>query len=245
VTNTIVKGEPNSLYPQVGIKYTSGVTGFVNNSRITGNYYTPAPSQSYGILLTDAGTDTPGALTGSGDIITGNGFAAYNANADNSAVRDGAPFAVSHSYLGTGDPVPGGPADPSTGLEAISGPDSSGAPTVTVTGRLSSPPAVPTRVGRIVDSAPSAEVADPERGSVFQVGSTVHPLIRATDDFAVQSATLIVNGTEIGTATAAPYQLSWTPSPADAGKHVKFQALVVDSSGNATLSSPVIYAVAP
>jgi hypothetical protein len=245
VTNTVIKGSPNSLYPQVGIKYTSGVTGFVNNSRITGNYYTPAPAQSYGILLTDAGTDTAGALTASGDIITGNGFAAFNANADNSAVRSGAPFVVSGSYLGTGDPVPGGPADPSTGLEAISGPDTTQAATVTVTGRLSSPPrTVPTGVGRIVDSAPTAEVADPGRGSVLKVGSTVYPLVRGTDDFAVQSATLMVNGTPIGSTTTAPYEFSWTPSAADAGKHVKFTALVIDSAGNTTLSKPVIYSVA-
>jgi hypothetical protein len=239
VTGTVVKGEPNSLYPQVGVKYTSGVTGFVNNSRITGNYYTPAPSQSYGILSTDAGTDTAGALTASGDVITGNGFAVYNANADNSAVREGAPFAVSGSYLGTGH-------TPRTGLKAVSGPDSTGAATVSVTGLRSSPPGkVPTGVGRIADHAPTAEVADPGRGSEFQVGSTVYPLIRGTDDFAVQSATLIVDGAKVGSTTTAPYQLSWTPSSKDAGKHVTFQALVVDSSGNATRSKPVTYTVAP
>jgi hypothetical protein len=233
VTNTVVNGTPNSPYPQVGIKYTSGVTGFVKNSRITGNYYQPAPARSYGILLTDAGTDAAGALAASGDIITGNGFAAYNANADNSAVRSGAPFAVSDSYFGPGAP-------------AISGPDSTGAATVAVTGRRSSPPqTVPSGVGRIVDSAPTAEVADPGLGSVLPVGSTVHPLVRGTDDFAVRSATLMVDGTPIGTTTTAPYEFSWTPSAAQARKHVMLRALVVDSSGNTTLSKPLIVAVAP
>ncbi|MFC0504846.1 Ig-like domain-containing protein [Micromonospora costi] len=246
VTDTVVKGTPNSVYPQAGVEYTSGVTGFVNNSRIIGNYYTPAPSQSYGILLADAGTDTAGALTASSNIISGNGFAVYNANADNSAVRDGAAFAVSDSYLGTGNPVPGGPADPSTGVEAISGPDSTGAATVTIAGLRSSPPrTVPTGVGRIVDSAPTAELIDPGRGTVFQVGSTVHPLVRGTDDFAVQSATLMVNGTPVATTTTAPYEFSWTPSAADAGKQVKLRALVVDSSGNTRRSSPVNYKVGP
>ncbi|BCJ59148.1 Ig-like domain-containing protein [Micromonospora endophytica] len=246
VTDTVVKGVPNSVYPQTGIKYASGVTGFVNDSRITGNYYLPEPAKSYGILLTDAGTDTAGALTASGDILTGNGFAAYNANADNSAVREGAPFVVSGSYLGKGKPVPGGPAVPSTGVEAISGPDSTGAATVTLTKLQSSPPrAVPTGVGRTVDLAPSAEVADPGRGSVFQVGTPVYPLVRGTDDFAIASASLLVNGTKVGTTSTAPYQFSWTPGPKDAGKKVTFQALVVDSAGHKTLSKPVVSTVAP
>ncbi|GAA4568957.1 hypothetical protein GCM10023193_51710 [Planotetraspora kaengkrachanensis] len=239
VTGTVVTGKPNSLFPQAGVKYTSGVTGFVNDSRITGNYYTPAPSQSYGILLTDAGTDTAGALTASGDILTGNGFAVYNADAGNTAVREGAPFALSGSYLGTGHKT-------RTGLKAVSGPDSTGAATVAVTGLRSSPPrGVPTGVGRVADHGPTAEVADPGRGSVFQVGSTVHPLIRGADDFAVQSASLLVDGTKVASTTTAPYLLSWTPGPKDAGRHVTFQALVVDSSGNATRSSPVTYTVAP
>ena len=232
VTNTVIRGTPNSLYPQVGIKYTSGVTGFVRSSRITGNYYPPAPAQSYGILLTDAGTDAARALMASGDILSGNGFAAYNADADNTAVRSGAPFTLSDCYLGRG-------------ATAISGPDSTGAPSVIVTRRRSTPPpTVPTGVGRIVDAAPAAEVADPGRGSLLHVGSTVYPLVRATDDFAVQSATLLVNGTPIGTTTTAPYEFSWTPTAAEAGKHIMLRALVVDLSGNTTLSKPAIYAVA-
>ncbi|GAA4588127.1 hypothetical protein GCM10023194_38920 [Planotetraspora phitsanulokensis] len=240
VTGTVVTGKPNGLYAQVGVKYTSGVTGFVKDSRITGNYFTPAPSQSYGILLTDAGTDTAGALTASGDILTGNGFAVYNADAGNTAVRLGAPFTVSGSYFG---PIAGGPR---TGPKAVSGPDNTGAATVVVTGLRSSPPhKVPAGAGRVADHAPTAEVADPGRGSVFQVGSAVHPLIRGVDDFAVQSASLIVDGTKVASTTTSPYRLSWTPGPKDAGRHVTFQALVVDSSGNATRSKPVTYTVAP
>jgi hypothetical protein len=233
VTNTVVTGTPNSLYPQVGVQYTSGVTGFVNDSRITGNSYLPDPARGYGILLTDASTDTAGALTATGDVITGNGVAVYNANADMSAVREGAPFVVSRSYLGEGGPI-------------ISGPDSTGAATVSIVKPLPEPALkVPTSVGKVADYAPTAEVADPGRDTVLKVGSTVHPLIRATDDFAVQSATLLVDGIPVGTASVAPYLLSWTPPLADAGKHVRLQALVTDSSGQKTLSDPVVYAVTP
>jgi len=236
VTSSVVQGTPNSLYPQVGIKYTSGVTGFVQDTRVTGNYYQPDPAKSYGILLTDAGTDNPGGLTASGDIITGNGMAAYNANADNSAVREGEPFAVSGSYLGKGDLA-----------SVISGPDSAGAATVTVSKvlPLAALNKVPTSEGQVADLPPTAQVADPGSGTVLHVGTPVSPLVRGTDDFAVQSAVLLVNGREVGMSTIAPYLFSWTPTAADAGHVVMLQARVTDSSGHTTLSAPVFYKVAP
>ncbi len=232
VTGTVVTGTPNALYPQVGIQYTSGVTGFVRTSRITGNDFTPAPARSYGILLTDAGTDLPGGLTASGDVITGNGVAVSNANADDSEVRSGSPFAVSRSFLGKG------------GTPVVSGPDAAGDATVTLTHRLGSAPhGVPTTVGRVADSAPTAAVIDPGKG-VVQVGATVHPLVGATDDFAVRSATLLVDGVPVGTTATAPYLFDWTPGTKLAGRHVTLSAIVVDSSGRRTFSEPVVVSVA-
>jgi hypothetical protein len=245
VTNTVVTGKPNSLFPQTGIKYTSGMDGFVKGSRITGNYFKPDPSKSFGVLLTDAGTEKPGALTAQGDIITGNGFAAYNANAANTAVREGAPFSISGSFLGQSNPVPGGPADPSAGVEAISGPDTTTAATVTTPGRLSTPPAtVPTRAGTVVDTAPTAALIDPEDGSEVKVGQTVFPLARGLDDFAVKSATLVVDGESVAVATHAPYGFSWTPGSQYAGKDVTFQTIITDSSGKETTSGGLTVSVA-
>ncbi|WP_346386279.1 Ig-like domain-containing protein [Nocardioides sp.] len=242
VTGTVVRGKPNSVFPQTGIKYTSGSDGFVNGSRVTGNYFKPDPAKSFGVLLTDAGT---GTLTAQGDIITGNGFAAYNANAANSAVREGAPFALQGSFIGQGNPVPGGPADPSAGLEAISGPDTTSAATVTTPQRASTPPAtVPTTVGVVADEAPTAALIDPEDGSQVQVGETVFPLVRGLDDFAVKSATLVVDGQPVQVATTAPYTFSWTPGTEYAGKDVTFQAIVTDSSGQETDSDPLTVSVA-
>ena len=40
-------------------------------------------------------------------------------------------------------------------------------------------------------------------------------------------------------------KLAGMGEPAYAGKHVRVQALVIDSSGNASLSIPMTYAVAP
>jgi large repetitive protein len=242
VSNTVVKGTPNAIYPQAGITFTSGADGFVKGSRITGNYYKPDPSKSYGVLATDAGT---GALTVSGSILTGNGFAAYNANADRTAVRLGAPLAVSGSYVGSAVPVSGGPADPSTGVEAISGPDTNGAASITLTARAASPVAgVPTTVGTVADSAPTAAVVDPVDGMKLDIGQTVYPLLRGSDDFAVKSATLLVDGSPVGTATTAPYLFGWTPSEAFAGRTVRLQAAVTDSSGTTTTSEALTLQVA-
>ncbi len=245
VTDTVVKGRANRLYPQTGIAYTSGTTGFVRGSRITGNYFRPDPSQSFGILLTDAGTETEGALTGLGNIVTGNGFAAYNANADNTAVREEAPFELRGSYFGPSSPVTGGPSNPSTGTEAISGTDTTGAATVTVPSRSSTVlSAVPSTVGSIIDASPSASLIDPFDGSTLLVGETVFPLVRAADDLGVRSVTLLVDGSPVATGTESPYAFTWTPGVEQAGEDVTLTSIVTDSAGHSTTSAPLTLSVA-
>ncbi|HTW17845.1 MAG TPA: Ig-like domain-containing protein [Nocardioides sp.] len=240
VSGTVVRGKANSLYPQTGVKFTSGADGFVRSSRITGNYFRPDPSTSYGILLTDARTETAGALTASGNVLTGNGWAAYNANAENTAVRTGAPFVVSSSYFGPAAPVAGGPADADTGAEAISGSSS-----VTVSSRASTVPGgIPTSYGVVADEAPTAELVDPFAGTEVAVGTTVKPLVRAGDDFAVRKVTLLVDGKPVADAERAPYLFTWTPAPSYAGRSVSLTTVVTDSSGTETTSAPLRLTVA-
>jgi hypothetical protein len=139
--------------------------------------------------------------------------------------------------VGTAAPVAGGPADPSTGVDAISGNDSNSAASITLTARSSTPVAgVPTTVGVVADDAPTAALIDPGTGTEIGVGQTVYPLVRGSDDFAVKSATLLVDGSPVDVATQAPYQFGWTPSSAYDGKTVSFQAVVTDSSGQTTTS---------
>ena len=235
VTRTVVTGKPSKLFAQTGVKYTSGVDGFVNDSRITGNYFTPDPARSYGLLLTDAGTDTAGRLTGARDSITGNGYAVFNANADNSVVRTGAPFDLSGSYIGSATPVSGGVGDPSTGTEGVSGGGS-----VTVSSRSSGVlGTVPSGVGAIADEAPSAALVNPGSGTQVKVGQTVYPLARGLDDFAVRSATLLLDGKSVATTTEAPYAFTFTPGAEYSGKTVALATVVTDSSGQTTESAPV------
>lgn len=245
VVNTVVKGKPNTIYPQTGVQYASGTDGVVSASRITDNYFRPDPAQSYGILLTDAGTETTGALTATGSILTGNGFAIYNANADNTGVREGAPFTATGSYLGTGAPIAGGPADPSEGLEAISGPDGSAAATVLTPSRVSAPIAsVPTTAGGVSDEAPTATLIDPADGTDVLLGETIEPIVLGRDDFAVASAGLVVDGETVATDASAPYSFSWTPDATLAGQAVTVSAVVTDSSGQTTTADPITLSVA-
>ncbi|AGL19108.1 Ig-like domain-containing protein [Actinoplanes sp. N902-109] len=198
-----------------GVQFTSGVDGYVNTSRIT--------STMYGVLLTDSGT-----VTATDDVLTGNRYAAYNATADSTAARTDAPLTVTRSYFGSGKPA------------------TSGGSSVVITKQFPAEPyGVPTGAGTVADNAPAAELADPGKHTEFQAGTAVTPLVRATDDFAVSSVSLLVNGTTVGTARTAPYLLSWTPAAADAGRKVTLQALVVDSAGHEKLSKAISYAVVP
>lgn len=240
VVNTLVEGSRSKVFPQTGVQYASGTDGLVKNSRISRNYYPADPTKSYGLLLTDARTEGANPLSATALASTGNGWAVYNATADGSAVRTGAPIVTTGSFFGASAPVAGGPADPDTGVEAISGSSS-----VTLTGRVSIVPAtMPTTYGAVADASPYAAVIDPLAGSELEVGATVAPLVRAYDDFAVASAELLVDGVPVGTADAAPYAFSWTPDASLAGKEVALTAVVTDSAGQETVSAPLTVSVA-
>jgi large repetitive protein len=237
VSGTVVRGRPSSLFPQTGVKYTSGVNGFVRASRVTGNYYRPDPTRSYGLLLADAGTET--GLSASGLSLTGNGWAAYNATADATTVRTDAPFAVTSSYFGPVAPVAGGPGDPSAGAEAISGSGS-----VTTASRVSTTPgSVPTTYAPVADEDPFAAIVDPFAGGELAVGESVSPLVRAGDDFAVRSVGLLVDGKPAGESATAPYAFTWTPDASYAGKEVTLSAVATDSSGQQVTSEPLTLSV--
>lgn len=244
VTNTVVTGTPNSVYPQAGIKYASGTDGFVRNSRITNNWFRPDPSKSFGLLLTDARTETAGALVAQGSILTGNGFAAANLTADGTAPRTAAAFVVQGTFLGAGNPVVGGPANPSDGIEAVSGLGTNGAASVTVQQRATNPVAsVPTTVGAIVDAAPTAALVDPAAGQEVLAGTGLAPLVRASDDFAVRSVTLLADGQPVATSTTSPYRFDWTSTPEQAGSQITLTATVTDATGRTTTSAPVTVSV--
>lgn len=219
VSNTVVTGSATSLYPQVGVRFAGGVDGFVTGSRITGNRFETAPTQSVGIDLRDSGTVTVG-----GSVVTGNGVAVANRDAAGTAPRTGAPVTVSGSLT--------------DGLSA------DGTTVTVVDPAASEPKGVPTTAGTIVDRAPTASVVEPGSGLTIDPGTTIAPIVRATDDLAVRSVTLRADGADIGTSAVAPYAFSWTPDAALAGKTVALTAVVTDSAGNPTTTDAVAVRVA-
>lgn len=233
VLDTAVTGSPGGTFAQTGVKFTSGMQGFVKGSRITGNYFRPDPTRSYGILLADAGTE--GALLAESSVLTGNGWAVYNGTADLSAPRTDAPFVLRTSYVGTGTPVAGGPADPATGTEAVSGSGS-----VSVQQRQTTlPGGIPTGPGEVADAAPTAALVDPGEGLTVRTGETVHPVALGRDDHAVRSASLLVDGKVVQTLSHAPFVFTWTPGPQHSGNKVTMATEVTDDSGQTTTSEKV------
>lgn len=57
---------------------------------------------------------------------------------------------------------------------------------------------------------PTVSIASPGAGATFVEGETIPVTILASDDLAVASVTLLVNGTAVGTGTASPYQFNVT-----------------------------------
>ncbi|MXG89978.1 Ig-like domain-containing protein [Nocardioides flavescens] len=222
VTGTVVRGTAGSPVPQTGVAWTSGTDGFLRGSRVTGN-------SGYGVRLTDARTEVAGALTASGSVLTGNGVAVANQDAAGTAVRRGAPYVVSGSFLGSAD---------------VSAPDADGSPSVTTPDRRDTEPAgVPTAVGSVADVAPTVAIVDPVATTTVSVGDTVLPVVRASDDHAVRSVRLLFDGKAVALATLAPYAFTWTPNAPYAGTSVKVQAEVTDSSGRTTVSDSVTISV--
>ena len=118
-----------------------------------------------------------------------------------------------------------------------------GKATVSVSARASSTIAsVPTGARAVTDKDPSAALIDMGSRTVA-VGQTVAPLVRAKDDFAVKSATLLANGWPVATTSTAPYTFSWTATPGFAGQDVVFATIVTDSAGHTTRSASATVSV--
>jgi hypothetical protein len=245
----IVGAGPTATIPQTGIAFHSGERGTITNSEITGNYYTPNPRQSVGILLTDAQTaadpsnpSVPG-FEALGDNLTGNGYGLFNADATNTTIPTGAPAVATDGTAADEDwwgcaagPLAGAPsAAGGAGCQGISGPDSASNPSVKIAATpRSAPPAVLSVPAATIDAPPTAQIVDPLDGSSAPIGGELDPVVFATDDFGVKSASLQVNGAPLATDGAAPYEFSWTPTYAYVGSSVALTAIVTDSANQTT-----------
>jgi len=98
---------------------------------------------------------------------------------------------------------------------------------------------VPSGVGAIADAAPVASVVDPDAASLIEVGDTLRPLVKASDDFAVKTVKLLVNGETVETLSEAPYRFTWEVPTEVAGTSLAVSAVVTDALGRVTTTAAV------
>lgn len=246
VKNSWVKGRlVGATQAQTGIQYHAGARGAVTGSTITDNRQATNAAglrNNVAVLLTDAGTgddpSNPGtpAVKLEGNTYQRNGHAVFNANADNTAIRLGSPVPSTGDWFGcaTGPITSASSANP---CGAISGNDSTPAASVTVSGFLTEAPAELVVPVPPADAPPSAAITEPTETVTVQVGETIEPVVRARDDFGVQSVALSVGGRVDAVKAKGPYEFTWGPTAADAGKTVTLTATVTDSAGQTATSS--------
>jgi hypothetical protein len=98
----------------------------------------------------------------------------------------------------------------------------------------------------VTDAKPTASIVDPAAGATVTAGDVVYPLVTASDDLAIKSVVLTVDGLASSPAGTAPYAFSWTPATSQVGKTVVLRAKVTDSSGQVAYSAPLsVTVVAP
>ncbi|WP_146175403.1 hypothetical protein [Paraconexibacter algicola] len=262
VQSTVTGSGPDTLIPQTGIRYHAGHRGEVTKSVITGNSYTPDARQSVGVLLTDAETgpdpSNPAvrALTVYDNVFTGNGYGAFNANATNDAVRQGAPAAFTPGTLGlenwwgcnTG-PIVGAPS--SATCQGISGDDTTPAASIERgTTRTSQQVLTALQAGPVpgvtADALPTASIDEPLGGGTIVAGVDAAPVVVAADDFGVKSVALSVDGGTPVVDGKAPYDaFSYTPGFDQLGDTVTFTAVVTDASNQTRTVTSTVRVVPP
>ncbi len=90
---------------------------------------------------------------------------------------------------------------------------------------------------------PTAAIATPANGGTFVAGGQVPITVTASDDVAVASVNILVNGQVVYTATSAPYQFNYAV-PAGATT-LTIGAQAVDFGGNVGTAQPVTLTAVP
>ena len=108
-------------------------------------------------------------------------------------------------------------------------------------GNVSSSTIIPVNV--LANQSPSVSLSTPTNGAVFRTGASAGLAATATDpDGTVASVQFLANGNVIGVATAAPFNVFWTPSSAGTYTIV---AQASDNTGNVATSTAATVTVLP
>jgi len=237
----------------------AGARSVVQTSTITNNLAAD-PRFGVGVLLTNADTlgntaIPPAVPTGAqhytrigNNNFSGNGYAIFNANDLNTAVRESAPVQTASpgtNWFGSASgPLVGSPS--AGGQEGISGPDSTPAPSFTPstgTWFANSLKTVPAAPSVVADTPPTVEWGTPSAGNSLIAGEPSELLVLAGDDFGISSVAVTIGGVAQPLMTTAPYVLEYTPPDALIGSTVTLEATATASNGattTTTLDVPVI-----
>jgi hypothetical protein len=262
--STITGSADPTRISQYGVQVNAGARALVQTSAITNNLASTAQN-GVGVLLTNADTTgnsaippaTPSAsqyFTRIGsDNFAGNGYALFNADATNTAVRQGAPVQVTTGgSASTGDwyGASTGPLTPfgtpsAGGVEGISGPDSTPAASVAPSTNFWATTArtIAATPASVSDTGPSVEWGTPSAGDSFVAGQPNDVLVLASDDFGVSSVDVTIAGDPHPAMTLVPYEMTYTPPAALIGSAVTLVATATDSAGHtsqASIDVPVV-----
>ena len=94
----------------------------------------------------------------------------------------------------------------------------------------------PAGIGPADTTPPTTELTSPTDGDT--VSGSVSLAATANDDTAVAKVAFLVDGTVVGTATAAPYTFSWDSTTVPDGTHT-VMSQAYDTSGNSAESEPI------
>ena len=120
------------MYPQTGIQFASGASGFVKSDRITGNFFGSDQRKSAGVLLTERRPKQPGPTGSRGDRKHHHRQRLRRLQRQCRQHRpDGRSRDCDRQLLGTERPG-GRPEQPVDGVEGYSERDTTPAATVTV-----------------------------------------------------------------------------------------------------------------
>jgi hypothetical protein len=248
---------------QSGVQINAGARSLIQSSAISNNQASD-PRNGVGVLLTNADTlgnsAIPPAVPTTSQFFTrigsnnfsGDGYGIFNADATNTGVRLGAPVQITTGGTGaTGNyfgsaagPLVGSPS--AAGQEGISGPDSTPAPSFTPsTGTYfaTTPRTIAATPAGITDASPTVSWGSPSADDSFFTEEDNDVLVLAGDDFGVTKVDVTIDGVPQPSLTLSPYELTYTPSAAQAGTTVHISATATDSAGHTSTSDldvPVI-----
>jgi hypothetical protein len=256
VTSTVL-GSPTKFYTSIGSNNLTGNGyGIFNGTPDFADGPVGAPADAplappafpyatlvNGTAVTPASTQLPATLHNTTMSVAG-GISVDNGYDVAGAAVQGATSAANW-YGSASGPLRGQPS--AGGVDAISA--ATTAPTdndsVIAGSARATAFAAPTAPAVVVDALPSAAWGSPTASGGLTAGAATRLLVKATDDFGVQSVHVTAGADDLGTLTHTPYAVSYTPAAGLIGTSITLTAVVTDEAGQTKTVSETLPVAAP